>query len=139
MYAVILQGRLCEQVTASTDDGPKLSGLPPSLHNEDEAVAIENAIRAAINSVINVIRSACSRRELEYQRMVAVRDREIRRLECKLEESELKVLRMEEGRRQPEDELSCLATRNAREMSINSCDNEIKKEPCGKQRQSVLN
>lgn len=122
----------------SNDDGHKLSGLPPSLHNEDEAVAIENAIRTAINSVMNVLHGACSRRELEYQRMVAVRDREIRRLECKLEEreSELKMLRLEEGEWQPEDELSCLATSNAKEMNsgeaVNGSNNKIKNEPCGK-------
>ncbi|XP_056237395.1 uncharacterized protein LOC130172598 [Seriola aureovittata] len=88
------------------NDSHDLPGLPPSLHNEDEAVAIENAIRAAINTVMNVICSACNRKVLEYQRMVADRDKEIRRLECKLEksESELKMLRAEVDRRQPNDQ-----------------------------------
>lgn len=80
-----------------------MAGLPPGLHTEDEAVAIESAIRSAINTVLSVMSSACNRREQEYQRMVADRDKEIRRLECKLEksESELKMLRVEVSRRQP--------------------------------------
>ncbi|KAG7216518.1 hypothetical protein INR49_002005 [Caranx melampygus] len=86
----------------------ELPGLPPRLHSEDEAVAIENAIRSAINTVMNVICSACNRRVLDYQRMVADRDKEIRRLECKLEksESELKLLRVEVSRRQSCDQVS---------------------------------
>ncbi|XP_018555636.1 uncharacterized protein LOC108899598 isoform X1 [Lates calcarifer] len=84
-----------------------LPGLPPTLHDEDEAVAIENAIRAAIKTVMNVICSACNRRVQEYQRMVADRDKEIRRLECKLEksENELKMLREVVDRRQPNDRM----------------------------------
>ncbi|XP_049901862.1 uncharacterized protein LOC126391272 isoform X1 [Epinephelus moara] len=100
-----------------TDDNNishNLSGFPPSLHNEDEAVAIENAIRAAVTTVMNVICSACNRRVAEYQRMVADRDSEIRRLQGKLEqsESEVKMLRLEVGRR-PEDGRSCPVTPNA--------------------------
>ncbi|XP_071326409.1 uncharacterized protein [Trachinotus anak] len=91
----------------SNNNSRDLPGLPLGLHNEDEAVAIENAIRAAINTVMTVICSACNRRVLEYERMVADRDAEIRRLECKLEksESEMRMLRAEVGRRQSSDQM----------------------------------
>lgn len=56
------------------------------LHNEDDV--IENAIRTAINTVMNVISAANRGKILEYQRMVEDRDKEIRRLECKVEKSE---------------------------------------------------
>lgn len=118
------------------------NNMPPSLHNEGEAVLIENAIRSAVNTVMNVIYSACNRRVLEYQRMVADRDKEIRRLECRLEksESELEMLRLEVGRRQGEDEQSGLVTCNARENHTcepaNGASSQMKKkrevERCGK-------
>lgn len=92
----------------NNSDSHELPAAPPRLHSEDEAVAIENAIRAAINTVMSVVCSACNRRVLEYQRMVADRDKEIRRLECKLEksESELKMLRVEVSRRLPCDQMT---------------------------------
>ncbi|XP_030013649.1 uncharacterized protein LOC115435407 isoform X2 [Sphaeramia orbicularis] len=75
---------------------------------EDEALAIEQAIRAAINTVSNLILRTNNRKQQEYERMVADRDREIKRLECKLEksESEIKMLRLEIQSRMAEDEES---------------------------------
>ncbi|KAM4600863.1 uncharacterized protein ACJ7VT_020742 isoform 2-T2 [Polymixia lowei] len=66
----------------------------PHLRDE-EAVVIENAIRIAIDSILNVLYGVDSARTNEYQRMVADRDKEIRRLEGRSEEmeSELRVLR----------------------------------------------
>lgn len=62
---------------------------------DDEALVVENAIRLAIDSIINVLYGVNSARTHEYQRMVADRDKEIRRLECRLTEieRELRVLR----------------------------------------------
>ncbi|XP_039972632.1 uncharacterized protein LOC120783614 isoform X2 [Xiphias gladius] len=90
---------------SKNDNSRDLPDLPPRLLNEDEALAIENAIRAAVNTVMNVVRGARERRVLEYQRMVADRDEEIRRLEGKLEKSEreLTMLRPEAGRRRQSD------------------------------------
>lgn len=111
------------------------SGSPQRLHTEDETLAIEHAIRAAVNTVMDVIYSACNRRVQEYQRMVADRDAEIRRLECKLEksESELKGLRLEVGGRQPaEGELSCPATSpHERERGSGEAVKSSSKEHCG--------
>ncbi|XP_073341502.1 uncharacterized protein [Pagrus major] len=109
-----------------------VSGSAPDLHTEDETLAIEHAIRAAINTVMDVIYSACNRRVQEYQRMVADRDTEIRRLEGKLEksESELKMLRLEVGRRQPEDELSCPTTSRERERSSGEAVKSSSNEHC---------
>lgn len=111
------------------------SGSPQRLHTEDETLAIEHAIRAAVNTVMDVIYSACNRRVQEYQRMVADRDAEIRRLECKLEksESELKGLRLEVGGRQPaEGELTCLATSlHERERSSGEAVKSSSNEHCG--------
>ncbi|KAM6935749.1 uncharacterized protein PEZ65_006077 [Lycodopsis pacificus] len=112
----------------SVDDD--LSEWSPSLHNEAEALAVESAIRAAINTAMNVIRSACSRRVREYQSMVADRDREIGRLEEKLAEgdSEVRLLSLELDWRHTEDELSGPITSNAREINhgehVNSSNNE---------------
>ncbi|XP_038566625.1 uncharacterized protein LOC119897120 [Micropterus salmoides] len=67
--------------------------LHPHLRDE-EALVVENAIRLAIDSIINVLYGVNSARTHEYQRMVADRDKEIRRLECRLGEieHELQVL-----------------------------------------------
>lgn len=43
----------------------KLSGFTPGFHTEDEALAIENAIRTAINTVDTVMSGTCSRRVSE--------------------------------------------------------------------------
>ncbi|KAM6994561.1 uncharacterized protein LKV04_006924 [Tautogolabrus adspersus] len=69
-----------------------------SLHphlRDDEALVVENAIRLAIDSIINVLYGVNSARTHEHQRMVADRDKEIQRLERKVREAEheLKVLR----------------------------------------------
>ncbi|XP_027141804.1 uncharacterized protein LOC104934043 isoform X2 [Larimichthys crocea] len=95
------------------------------LHHEEAAV-IENAIRAAVNSVMNVIYNSCSRRVQEYRSMVSDRDKEIRRLECKLEksESELQILRLEVCMTQTEDEE---LTAHAGEVS--PADSQLKDEP----------
>lgn len=62
---------------------------------DDEALVVENAIRLAMDSIINVLYGVNSARTHEYQRMVADRDKEIQRLECRLKEieHELQVLR----------------------------------------------
>ncbi|KAM9852056.1 uncharacterized protein ACBR49_005164 [Aulostomus maculatus] len=124
----------------SRNNSHNVSVLAPSLHNEDEAVAIENAIRTAVNTVMTVIYNACSRRVSEYQEMVADRDKEIRRLECKLEKSEheLNILRLQLNRR-PEDQLSSPGSYNAGEVASNdvfsgsedNTDNEPAPETCG--------
>lgn len=81
-----------------------LPGWPPGLLSEDGAAAVENAVRAAVSLVMEAVRSACSRSLLEYQRVVADRDQEIRRLRAKLDrsESELETLRLEVCRRRAE-------------------------------------
>ncbi|XP_023262957.1 uncharacterized protein LOC111655699 [Seriola lalandi dorsalis] len=68
--------------------------LHPQLRDE-ETLLVENAIRLAIDSIINVLYGVNSARTHEYQRMVADRDKEIQRLECRLREieHELQVLR----------------------------------------------
>nr|XP_020480696.1 uncharacterized protein LOC109974701 isoform X2 [Monopterus albus] len=62
---------------------------------DEEALVVENAIRLAIDSIINVLYGVNSARSHEYQRMVTDRDKEIQRLECRLKqiEQELQVLR----------------------------------------------
>ncbi|XP_037308925.2 uncharacterized protein LOC119197070 isoform X1 [Pungitius pungitius] len=125
----------------------KSQTLHPHLRGE-EALVVENAIRLAIDSIINVLYGVNSSRTREYQRMVADKDKEIRRLESSLSEMEceVKVLRRRGfacgllggerspvGSRTPDDaqtieesgfELSCInAERTAEhqdyEMSIN--------------------
>ncbi|XP_040899355.1 uncharacterized protein LOC121185374 isoform X2 [Toxotes jaculatrix] len=68
--------------------------LHPHLRDE-ETLLVENAIRLAIDSIINVLYGVNSSRTYEYQRMVTDRDKEIQRLECRLREieHELQVLR----------------------------------------------
>lgn len=51
---------------------------------EEEALVVENAIRLAIDSIINVLYGVNSARTNEYQRMVGDRDKEIQRLEQRL-------------------------------------------------------
>lgn len=65
---------------------------------DEETVVVENAIRLAIDSIINVLYSVNSARTHEYQRMLGERDKEIQRLECRLREieQELQVLRRQE-------------------------------------------
>uniref|UniRef100_A0A1A8J0R6 Uncharacterized protein n=1 Tax=Nothobranchius kuhntae TaxID=321403 RepID=A0A1A8J0R6_NOTKU len=62
---------------------------------DEEALVVENAVRLAIDSVLNVLYGVNSARTREYQRMVADRDKEIQRLESRLTEleNELQVLR----------------------------------------------
>lgn len=55
---------------------------------EEEALVVENAIRLAIDSIINVLYGVNSARANEHQRMVGDRDKEIQRLECRLRELE---------------------------------------------------
>nr|XP_019962390.1 PREDICTED: uncharacterized protein LOC109642158 isoform X2 [Paralichthys olivaceus] len=78
-------------------------GFSLSLLAEEEAAAVESAVRAAVDSVVAVMRSACSRALLQLQRRLEERELEIRRLENKLEqsESEVKLLQEEVERRQP--------------------------------------
>ncbi|KAM9852251.1 uncharacterized protein ACBR49_005354 [Aulostomus maculatus] len=71
-----------------------------SMHQhlrDEEVLVVENAIRLAIDSIINVLYGVNSARSREYQRMVADRDKEIQRLECRLGEIEqdLQVLRQQ--------------------------------------------
>ncbi|XP_062254697.1 uncharacterized protein LOC133964549 [Platichthys flesus] len=68
--------------------------LPPNLR-DDETLLLENAIRLAIDSILNVLSGVHGARTHEYQRTVADRDKEIRRLDRRLRgiEHELQVLR----------------------------------------------
>lgn len=68
--------------------------LYPHLRDED-AVVVENAVKLAIDSVLNVLYGVNSAKAREYQRMVADRDKEIQRLESRLTEleHELQALR----------------------------------------------
>lgn len=68
--------------------------LHPNMR-DDEVLVVENAIRLAIDSIINVLYGVNSARTHEYQRMVADRDKEIQRLERRLGqvEHELQGLR----------------------------------------------
>ncbi|KAG8009835.1 hypothetical protein GBF38_013885 [Nibea albiflora] len=68
--------------------------LHPYLRDE-EALVVENAIRLAIDSIVNVLYGVNSAKTREHHRMVADRDKEIQRLECRLKEieHELQVLR----------------------------------------------
>lgn len=68
--------------------------LHPHLRDE-EIVLVENAIRLAIDSIVNVMCGVDGARTREYQRTVAHRDKEIQRLEGRLGEieHELQVLR----------------------------------------------
>ncbi|XP_074508830.1 uncharacterized protein LOC141778451 [Sebastes fasciatus] len=68
--------------------------LHPHLRDE-EALVVENAIRLAIDSIINVLYGVNSSRAHQYQRLVADRDKEIQRLEGRLtdSETELQLLR----------------------------------------------
>uniref|UniRef100_A0A8C3AI00 Uncharacterized protein n=1 Tax=Cyclopterus lumpus TaxID=8103 RepID=A0A8C3AI00_CYCLU len=77
--------------------GRHLSELAPSWHDEDEAVAAENALRAAITTAVDALCGACSRRVRECQSTVADRDREIARLEGELEKSEVRWLSLQLG------------------------------------------
>lgn len=62
---------------------------------DEDAVVVENAVKLAIDSVLNVLYGVNGAKAREYQRMVADRDKEIRRLESRLTEleRELRVLR----------------------------------------------
>ena len=68
--------------------------MHPQLRDE-EALVIENAIRLAIDSIINVLYSVNGARTREYERMLGVRDKEIRRLSGREKdfERELQLLR----------------------------------------------
>ncbi|KAF6726999.1 hypothetical protein FQA47_011927 [Oryzias melastigma] len=63
--------------------------------DEDEARVVENAIRLAVDSVLNVLSGLSGVKIHEYRRMVADRDKEIQRLERRLAEieRELQLLR----------------------------------------------
>lgn len=62
---------------------------------EDEALVVENAIRLATDSIVNVLFGLRSGRSRELQVMLADRDKEIQRLEARLAEieQELQVMR----------------------------------------------
>lgn len=65
--------------------------LHPHLR-EDELLVVENAIRLAIDSIVNVLFGVNSARNIEYQRMVGDRDKEIQRLERRLKELEQELI-----------------------------------------------
>lgn len=65
--------------------------LHPHLR-EDELLVVENAIRLAIDSIVNVLFGVNSARNIEYQRMVGDRDKEIQRLEHRLKELEQELM-----------------------------------------------
>lgn len=54
----------------------------------DELRMVENAVRLAIDSIINVLHGVNSARNAEYQRVVGDRDKQIQRLERRLKELE---------------------------------------------------
>lgn len=54
----------------------------------DELRMVENAVRLAIDSIVNVLHGVNSARNAEYQRMVGDRDKKIQRLERRLKELE---------------------------------------------------
>ncbi|XP_061770963.1 uncharacterized protein LOC133561592 [Nerophis ophidion] len=58
---------------------------------DDEVQVVENAIRLAVDSILNVLYGVNSGRSREYQRMVADRDKEILRLEDRLRAMEADV------------------------------------------------
>ncbi|TMS10684.1 hypothetical protein E3U43_019677 [Larimichthys crocea] len=120
--------------------------LHPHLRDEEAAV-VENAIRLAIDSVINVLCGVNSAKTHEHRRMVADRDKEIQRLECRLKEieHELQVLRRhgctcgsqpatcdphsgEQSGFEPGGEMSAAQQQQECEMSI-SCKNKKKTVP----------
>ncbi|XP_033968745.1 uncharacterized protein LOC117468618 [Trematomus bernacchii] len=55
---------------------------------DDEALVVENAIRLAVDSIINVLYGVNSARSREYQRTVADRDKQIEQLQGRLTEVE---------------------------------------------------
>lgn len=62
-----------------------------TLHGDlraDELRMVENAVRLAIDSIVNVLHGVNSARNAEYQRMVGDRDKKIQRLERRLKELE---------------------------------------------------
>lgn len=61
--------------------------LHPHLR-EEEVLVVENAIRLAIDSIINVLYGVNSARTNEFQRILGDRDKEIQRLNCRLRELE---------------------------------------------------
>lgn len=70
--------------------------LHPHLR-EDELLVVENAIRLAIDSIVNVLFGVNSARNVEYQRMVGDRDKEIQRLERRLKELEQELMVRQRG------------------------------------------
>lgn len=58
------------------------------LHKEENARAVENAIRTAVNTVMDVIYNMNSTKILEYERKVAERDKENETLKYKLKKAE---------------------------------------------------
>ncbi|KAK0131264.1 hypothetical protein N1851_034021 [Merluccius polli] len=70
------------------------AAMHPQLRDE-ETLVIENAIRLAIDSIINVLYSVNGARSREYERVLADRDREIRRLSVREKdfERELRLVR----------------------------------------------
>ncbi|XP_019962393.2 uncharacterized protein [Paralichthys olivaceus] len=68
--------------------------FPTNLRDEETAL-VENAVRLAIDSILNALSGVHSARTREHQRTVEDRDKEIRRLERRLRgiEHELQVLR----------------------------------------------
>ncbi|CAL8288043.1 unnamed protein product [Merluccius merluccius] len=70
------------------------AAMHPQLRDE-ETLVIENAVRLAIDSIINVLYSVNGARSREYERVLADRDREIRRLSVREKdfERELRLVR----------------------------------------------
>lgn len=76
--------------------------LHPHLR-DDEAQVVENAIRLAIDSIMNVLYGVNSAKSYEHQRIVADKDKEIQWLERRLGqvEDELQALRRQRGSHRP--------------------------------------
>lgn len=61
------------------------------LHSDlrpDELLMVENAVRLAVDSILNVLQGVNSARNAEYQRLVGDRDMKIQRLERRVKELE---------------------------------------------------
>ncbi|XP_078143466.1 uncharacterized protein LOC139917899 isoform X2 [Centroberyx gerrardi] len=61
------------------------------LYTEEEAFVVENVVKTAVRAVMDTIHRISDAKLHEYQRMVVERDKEIRRLEVKLEQTENKL------------------------------------------------
>ncbi|XP_029928614.1 uncharacterized protein LOC115374041 isoform X2 [Myripristis murdjan] len=79
---------------------PFNTNINSQLYTEEEALVIENVVKAAISAVVDAIFKTADAKVMNFQRMVAERDKEISRLELKLQQTEndLKAFVAQRGR-----------------------------------------